>query len=252
MIATRLRIWEALMLRDIRTRRGESPYDYLITLAEPIGQILIVYWVFTVVARVADFGDSLWLFLMSGVLPYFLFTHVTARVLNSVRSARSLLPLALVGTIDLTISRCILETLTVSMIGLLLFFVSWAIDVPGARPYDVMQLILATTAIALTAFGVGLTVGCLTLYSGVVRLVWTLLARSLIFFSSVFYVIDFLKHPGRDVLWWNPLLHGVVWFRTAIYPDYPANILSKPYMLTFCALSILIGLALERVARRRA
>ena len=89
--------------------------------------------------------------------------------------------------------------------------------------------------------GIGIVFGC-----SVLRLI------CVIFFSSVFYVIDFLKHPGRDVLWWNPLLHGVVWFRTAIYPDYPANILSKPYMLTFCALSILIGLALERVARRRA
>jgi len=251
MLFERFRIWQALMLRDIRTRRGESPYDYLITLAEPIGQIGLVYAVFTLVGRKADFGTSLLLFLMSGVLPFFLFTHVAARVIGTVRNTRSLLALPRVAAIDVAISRFILETLSVSLIGVLLFVIAWAIGIPGARPHDVVQMILAAAMIALTAFGVGLSVGCLAIYSGVFRLIWTLIARSLIFFSNVFYVVDFLHHPGRQLLGWNPLLHGVIWFRTGIYDAYPANSLSQAYMISFCVLSILFGLALERSVRRR-
>jgi capsular polysaccharide transport system permease protein len=252
MIRANLHIWMTLMLRDIRTRRGQARLNYLLALIEPFGQLTIVYLVFVALRRRPDFGDSMFLFLLTGVLPYFLFTHIVARIMGAGRVAQSLLALRVVNVVDVAIAQLVLETLTLSLAGALIFLGCWALEVPNARPADIVQLLLSVLMIALTAFGVGLCNGCLVTFFAAYRMIWTLIARSLLFFSSILYVIEVLPPAIRNVLWWNPLLHGVIWFRAGVFATYPTETLSYGYMTAFCIGSILLGLAMERIVRRRA
>jgi capsular polysaccharide transport system permease protein len=249
---TRCRIWLALMLRDIRSRRGRTAESFLLSFVEPVGQLLIVYVVFTALGRKADFGDSLFLFLLSGVLPYFLFTHVVGRIMGALRITLPMLPLGTVGVIDVAIAQLVVETLIVVTVGAGLLFVAWLVGLGSAVPADGLQIFLACIVTALAAFGVGLFNAAAAAFLAAYRLFWTLLARSLLFFSSVFYVIDTLPPNFRDTLWWNPLLHGVVWFRSGFYGDYPVATLSYVYMIGFTLMAILMGLSLVSLWRRRA
>jgi capsular polysaccharide transport system permease protein len=125
-----------------------------------------------------------------------------------------------------------------------------AFGMPNAEPYNVGQIVLSVIAMSFTAFGVGLFNSCLVEYFGAWRLLWSVIARSLIFFSNVFYVVDFLPPIARKILWWNPVLHGVIWFRIGLYPNYPTLTFSPSYMLAFSAVMLLAGMIMERILRR--
>jgi capsular polysaccharide transport system permease protein len=251
-LSDRGRIWLVLMLRDIRSRRGRSAESFLLSLAEPIGQLLVVYFVFSVLNRRPGYGDSLLLFLLTGVLPYFQFTHVVGRIMGAIRVALPMLPLGAVSVIDVAIAQFVLETLIVVGVGALLLVVFWMLGIDEAVPRDLPRIVLAVLATGLVAFGVGVFNASLVVFFVAYRLIWTLIARSLIFFSSVFFVVDALTPELRDILWWNPLLHGVTWFRTGIYGDYPADTLSVAYLVGFGLVALLLGLSMETLVRRRA
>lgn len=252
MLRDRGHIWLALILRDIRSRRGRSAESFLLSLAEPVGQLLLVYLVFRALQREPDFGNSLLLFLLTGVLPYFLFCHLVGRIMSAMRVAQPMLALGPVSVVDVAIAQLVLETLIMVVVGALVLGVAWLAGNDEASPADTLQLTASVLAIALIGFGVGIFNACVVLFAAAYRLVWTLIARSLIFFSSVFYVVETLPPVFREWLSWNPLLHGVIWFRSGIFAGYPTDTLSYTYMLGFGLVSTLLGLSMQALVRRRA
>lgn len=251
MLQDRGRIWLALMLRDIRSRRGRTAESFLLILIEPIGQLLIVYFIFLALRRRPDFGGSLLLFLLTGVLPYFLFTHVVGRIMGAIRVAQPMLPLGVISVVDVAIAQLVLETLVVAGMGSLLLLGCWLAGVDAAMPSSFLQVTMALIATALAAFGMGLFNAAAVAIFTAYRLLWTLLARSLLFFSGVFFVVDVLPPRLRAILSWNPLLHGVIWFREGIYGNYPTATLSYVYLVGFGLFATLMGLSLESLVRRR-
>lgn len=250
MLAETLRIWTTLMVRDIRTRRGETRIAFVLNIIEPIGQLMVIYLVFTWVERRPAFGPSLFVFLLSGIIPYFLCVHCVGRIASSIRLAQPYRMLQLVSPIDLAIATMLLETLTITVAATLVFVTCWAIGVPGAVPYEPEILVFAVIAGGLTALGVGLVNGCIIYYFPPYRLIWTLLSRSLVFFSGLFPVIENLPASTRAILLWNPILHVVIWFRSGVFRGYPQASLDLVYLFVFIGLSLLLGLALERLVRR--
>ena len=246
------RVWAALMLREIETRAPRSLMSYLLILLQPCFQLLMMYLIFSFINRRADFGTSLFLFLFSGVLPYFLFTHVASRLMSAVNRAQPLRPLGVVSAVDVALASLVVELCTIILIGSLVLFVAWCVGLRDAVPYDYGELVLSIVVLSLMAFGVGLCNSALSTFFGAWPLIWGVIAKSLIFFSNIFYVIDFMPTPIRDVLWWNPLLHGIIWFRVGLFRDYPTLTFSPAYILTVTLAAILLGLALERTARKNA
>jgi capsular polysaccharide transport system permease protein len=249
-LTSTFRVWGALMLRDIGLRAPGSRFGYILDLVQPFFQLGMMYGVFYNIGRVSDFGPSLFIFLFSGVFPYFLFTHTTARVMTVYKRARAFAPLHRFGTIDLAIALVILETLTVVVMGAGALLIGGAFGLPNSEPYNLPQLILSVVTMSFLALGVGLFNTCLVEYFGAWRLLWSVIARSLIFFSNVFYVVDFLPPVARHILFWNPVLHGVIWFRVGLYPNYPTSTFSPAYMIGFSITALLIGMTMERILRK--
>ena len=55
----------------------------------------------------------------------------------------------------------------------------------------------------------------------------------------------------RNILSWNPVLHGIDWFRSSFFEDYNPFWLDRTYLALAAALTLLLGLALERGLRRQ-
>ncbi len=252
MLIDRPRIWLALMLRDIRSRRGRAAESFLLTLVEPAGQLALVYFVFLALRREPDFGNSLLLFLTTGVLPYFLFTHVVSRIMAASRVGLPMLPLGALSIVDVAIAQVILETLVIIIVGTVLLGGMYLGGIDSAAPAEPLQLLMAVATITCAAFGLGLFNLAMQSFLSTYRLIWTLIARSLLFFSSVFFVVDNLVPWLREVLSWNPLLHGVVWFRLGLFRGYPTEILNVSYFVGFALLINALGLSAEALMRRRA
>ena len=251
-IVNTLRIWRALIVRDIALRSPGSRLGYLLDLSQPFMQLGLMYVVFYYINRRPDFGPSLFIFLFSGIFPFFLFTHTATRIMPVFRRARDFATLTKIGPIDLAIALAVLETLTILVMGAGALSIAGAFGIQNATPYDNSQIVLSILATSFLALGVGIFNSCLAEYFHIWRLLWSVFARSLIFFSNVFYVVDFFPPAARNILWWNPLLHGVIWFRKGLYNNYPSLTFSPIYMLSFGAVALLLGLAMERNLRREA
>jgi capsular polysaccharide transport system permease protein len=250
-LRTQGRVVIALMLREMRLRSVHSRLSYLLALLEPILQLAMMMGIFSLIGRRPDFGTSLLLFLGTGIMPYFLFTHVSGRTTGAIRASGLVRALTAVQPLDIMLARSLLETATLLVVAVLLFAVIYASGVREAIPIRPMLAIEGFAATALLAIGVGLINGVIGAFFRLWAVVYGVLSRSLIFLSGVFFVPDFMPPSIRYVLSWNPLLHGLEWFRSGFYLTYPTLTLDKSYLLGFGLASLLIGLALERVFRAR-
>lgn len=250
-LRTQGRVVIALMLREMRLRSVHSRLSYLLALLEPILQLAMMMGIFSIIGRRPDFGTSLLLFLGTGILPFFLFTHVSGRTTGAIRASGLVRALAPIQPLDIMLARALLETATLLIVAVLLFTAIYAMGIPQAIPIRPMLAIEGFAATALLAVGVGLINGVIGAFFRLWAVIYGVLSRSLIFLSGVFFVPDFMPPEIRYWLSWNPLLHGLEWFRSGFYLTYPTLTLDKAYLVGFGLVALLIGLALERVFRAR-
>jgi capsular polysaccharide transport system permease protein len=241
----------ALLLRALRLKFRESRLSYLLAIAEPCLQFAVLFAIFSMIGRHPGFGHSLVLFLASGIIPFFLFTHLSARITNSLRAAIPMSPLRVVGSLNLATAQAILEFVTIIIFMVVVLSLLAALGVHGAIPSDPIELAGSVVALGLFAFGVGLINSALYALFRMWALIYGVASRSLIFVSGLFYAPElFLPPVYRDILAWNPVLQGLSWFRTAIYPTYPQSMLDRGYLLA-CALgAIAAGVVLDRAIGR--
>jgi capsular polysaccharide transport system permease protein len=69
--------------------------------------------------------------------------------------------------------------------------------------------------------------------------------------TGIFYVPGMMPDWARDALAWNPLLHAIDWFRAGFFENYQPHWLDRSYLVALAILSLLAGLGLERVVRRK-
>ncbi|MDQ0512530.1 ABC transporter permease [Ancylobacter amanitiformis] len=250
-LRTQGRVILALMLREMRLRSVHSRLSYLLALLEPILQLTMMMGIFSLIGRRPEFGTSLLLFLGTGILPFFLFTHVSGRTTGAIRASGLVRALTPIQPLDIMVARALLETATLLIVAMLLFTFIYATGVKDAIPVRPMLAIQGFAATALLAIGVGLINGVIGAFFRLYAVIYGVFSRSLIFLSGVFFVPDFMPPAIRYWISWNPLLHGLEWFRSGFYLTYPTLTLDRTYLIGFGLVSLLIGLALERVFRAR-
>jgi capsular polysaccharide transport system permease protein len=54
---------------------------------------------------------------------------------------------------------------------------------------------------------------------------------------------------ARDILAYNPLLQVIEWMRSAYYEGYGDLVLDRTYVLSVAAITLFLGLLLERAMR---
>ncbi len=67
--------------------------------------------------------------------------------------------------------------------------------------------------------------------------------------SGILFVPDALPEVARTPLSYLPWLQGVEWMRSAYYDGYGNGILDKSYLTIFSAVTLCLGLVLERLVR---
>ncbi|WP_374308533.1 ABC transporter permease [Methylocella sp.] len=248
-IELQLRIVALLALREIRMKFHESRLSYMLAVAEPAMQIAVIFFIFWAMDRQPDFGTSVFLFLITGFIPYLLFTNISSACAGSIRAARGFRHLPSVNPLDIVFARGLLEFLTHALVFFFVLVIMWICGIPDARAVYPDVAFAAVLASGFLGISVGLLNAVIAHFFLSWRVIYGVLTRSLLFISAVFYVPDYIPQQARVVIAWNPVLHAIEWFRTAFYMTYPASVLDKGYLLTFSAVCLTIGLAAERLIR---
>jgi capsular polysaccharide transport system permease protein len=239
-------VWRALFLREAASRLARDPISWFRVLAEPVGHILLLMALFVSGFRqkVIAGGDTS-VFIMLGVLIFFMPRNMMNRSLAVVEQSDALYAYRQVQPVDTVIARVMLEALLAVMV----FALAWTGAALYGLPVQVVDPLLAiAAALAMWLAGLGLALVCSAL-SGVSgpggNLVRTIRAP-LYLFSAVMYPSYALPAHARELLLWNPFVHGVESFRLAFMQGYivPQG-LDLGYLARFAVVMIFFGLALH-------
>lgn len=248
-ITSQARVLGALMLRDMRTRFGRSHWGFVIAIGWPFAHILLIVGIMFARMMPVPLGQSLVLFVTTGLIPFIGFMYMGRKMMESVLGNRPLLFFPQVKSTDLLISRAILEViifLTSSLLCLIfLFFVG--VDPIPAYPLEAILAVLTTIFVSI---GIGTLNACIVTFFPAYAMGYVLVQISLYTLSGVFFVPEFLPQIAYDVLAYNPLLHCVIWFRSAYYPGYGIGA-EKGYAVLCGATFLLLGLLVDRFVVRR-
>jgi capsular polysaccharide transport system permease protein len=244
-------VLSAMILREARVRHGRSfSFAFTLGMLEPLIIIGAICLLFYLINRPPIYGNNMVLFVATGVFPVYLFIQTTSRMHEPLLTAHvGRYPIEV--PLDGVLAHATLHALASATVAVLFFAAFYACGEKDALPYDLGQAL--TALLAIYGFGVGAGIAN-AVVGRVVPLwgsIWPAISRASVHFSGIYYIVAFFPPGIRDEFAVNPMLHGVEWFRTAFFPFYPAIELDRGYLVWGMAVSVLLGLCLERVFRRR-
>jgi capsular polysaccharide transport system permease protein len=250
-VNAQLRVIAALVRRESRVRFGEMRLGYLWAIIEPILHLAIYAVLFTyVLRRHAPLGDNLIIFMLTGLVTYFLFSKLSAYVAHAIDGNRSLLNLPPVTIFDVVVARAVLEAVTHLVVAFLLL-VGLFLDGANAVPNDLTQVFAATLCTVGLGFGIGLINAVLRAFVKNWMTIFGLLLSPAFLLSGIWFLPGQIPQPFREYLLYNPLMHCIMWIRMGFYSNYNPVDLDQPYVIASCLVSIAVGLASMRIARRK-
>ncbi len=247
------RVIHALILRETRTRFDRNKLGYLWALFEPITYIAAMIGVFSVIGRASPIGndDALPMFFLSGLVPWLLFAHTVSKTMEGLSSNQTLLTYPQVTPFDVLISRAILEYATIVVVFVSVCFIMAYLGY--YQPIESFkEMFIALTALWLFAIGIGYMNSSIKLYIPSYSQTYNAVQRPFFFFSGIFFTADSLLPSLREIALYNPIMHGIEWFRSAVFTTYESQYLDKSYLFAFVILFLAIGLSAERVSRKYA
>lgn len=250
-LSQRLNLIWVMTLQEFRPRNPREGQKVFWVLLEPIGQMAVLMVIFEIIGRLPSYGRSFALFLMTGVVILTLFRAGSTYVSTSVYRLGSRGRPAGAGAFHEALAKTAFNLIVATVYTAAL---TWGIgavqhlDTTPVAPLLVADAFLWTAALA---FGVGLVIGYASVFLKPVEKIYGILARGLLFVSGVFYVPSFMPPALREILAWNPVLHGVELMRLGIYGTYPSIVYSPFYFKGFAVVSIVLGMVLVWSRRRR-
>lgn len=241
----------ALVLREYRTRTGRHWTGVIWTLFEPLAHVFVILALFGYLRHMSSPNMEFPVFLVSGMMPFFLFRNLANRLTESVDTNRGLFSYRQVKPFDAVVARgiveCVLWLLVLVVTLLLLQWLGYK-----ALPQRPLAFFGVAALAALLGGGLGLLLAVVTHGMPKVRSVVRMLFLPLYLTSGVIFSIDRL--PARWVEWllWNPLLHVVDLSRSAFEPRHgPLAGVGWNYPSSVALIMLALGLALYRRDRQK-
>lgn len=236
-----LRVIGALMLREVESRDARTALGFLWSFIEPIGAIVLMSVVFSLIMRSPPLGTNFPLFYLSGMLPYGIYTEMSRKTASALRFSRSLLGFPAVTPMDAIFARFLLNFFVEIVV-----FVILAIIIIWMYGLTVHIDVIRACQSILVAGALGLGFGCMNtvlfMASPTYETVWSLLTRPLMIASGVLIMIDDVPQPYQGYLWWNPVGHVVSMMHEAMYATYEAPAVSVTYPLMLSLVAFTIGM----------
>ncbi|MCR6501421.1 ABC transporter permease [Shinella sp. CPCC 101442] len=248
-LSENMRIIAALVVRSAVTRFGESRMGFVWVLIEPVAYVSVYLLIHAWMRAGVPFGDSALLFFLTGIFGFRMTRGIARKTERAIISNQPMLTYPLVRPLDTIIATFLTES-TIWLIICWLFMGGLSLMMDRSvivYPADFAEGLLAILYFALSFATFN------AMFSALVPRYDTfmnMLSMPLMLASGVFFVPTQLPPEFQAILWWNPFLHCVEWFRTSTYLDYNA-LLSKQYLLGVSTGLLVIALSVERIFRRK-
>lgn len=244
-----LQVLSALMLRDIRTRFGRTIWGNAIVVLWPTAHILIMVTIMAVRHMPAPLGESLVLFIFTGMGPMVVFMYLTRKMMEGVAVNKPLLSFPDVKFLDICVSRAVVEVLNIAASIAITMLIMIAIGVDPVPEHPVTA-IFALCGTFFFALGLGFVNANIVTIVPPYMIGYALIIILMYGLSGVFFVPDGMPQELHDFFMWNPMTHTIMWFRSAYYPGYGEDA-SPLYVIMSGGCLLLVGLFWEKMWTRR-
>ena len=236
---------KALFLREIKTRFGKYRLGYFWAVLEPAAHLLVLMVIFGFIMHRTMPDISFPVFLLNGIIPYFIFTNITNRSISAIEANLGLFNYRPVKPIDTIIARASLETLIYAAVYLILMAIVWVLG----EEYSVTNiLILVFSWFLLIIFSCGLGLVFMVLGKTFPELAKFLpiVLKPLYFISCIMFPIHSVPKEYWHYLLWNPIVHAIELSRESVVAGYLTDGVSLGYLALSAIIMLFIGLALYR------
>lgn len=237
----------AFLLRELKALYGRDRLGYFWALAEPAVAVAVFLGLHGSLlgGGTSIYGESPTVFFVFGAVPYFLFSNAMSRTQGVCQSQKGLFNYRQVKPVDVMLARAMIDALM--MLGVMaVFLCGWFwLDkpMPVVQPLEVIAALFALFALGVSLGLVFEVFG--TVYSDL-RKVFAIVTRPLFFISGAFFTMTMIP-PGlmREIMYLNPILHGVDLVRDAVLLGYTSPA-SWAYLWGCIAVLQFVGLSAYR------
>lgn len=241
----------ALFIRELRTRVEGRWLGAIWLLFEPLVHVTFILTMLSFLRRASSTIAEFPVFLITGLLPFFIFRNVTLRLTDAIGANKGLFSYRQVKPIDTLIARAMVETGLYSAVYLVtLVVLGWL----GFHwlPWAPLELIVVGALLVALGASLGLMLAVLTFERPKFRSMVGLVFLPLYICSGVIFPVHNLPSEFRQYLLWNPVLHLIELSRGYFIPNYqPLVGVNLRYPLAATLVLSALGLSLYRVNRQR-
>lgn len=245
-LAVTLSVWQAIFLREALDRLFDMRGAWFWLLMEPVAHIAFFSFGYAALRTHAVGGIDVAVWIMVGLLSFFLFRRTGMQVMYAPETNRPLFAYRQVKPFDTAIVRAALEAFLMGLVACIVLIIA-ALLGHDTLPAD--PLLVMAAVFGLWAFGLGYGLVSSVLMELVPELehVLKILMLPLYLLSGVIMPISSIPVPYRDWLMTNPLVHGIEAVRMGFVSHYhTAPGVSLAYFYAWAIASVFIGLVLYR------
>lgn len=238
---------KALFLRETRTRFGKYRLSYLWAILSPSAHLIVMLFIFGYVMHRTMPDISFPIFLVNGIIPYFIFSDIAVRSLKAIEANKGLFNYRPVKPIDTIIARALLETMIYIMVYAVMMGVLWLVGEKFSLTH-MLLLICTWFLLVILSCGIGLIFMIIgSLYPESEKFL-PIIIKPFYFISCVMFPLHAVPKDYWPYLLWNPLVHVVELSREAVVENYISDGVELSY-LAFCSLVVFfVGLVSYRLS----
>jgi capsular polysaccharide transport system permease protein len=240
----------ALLMRELKTRFGSSKLGYFWAIAEPVAQASIIAVLFTLIGRSSLAGVPVALFMISGIMPFKVFTKSLTQLSVGIQSNTALFAYRQVSPIDPLITRLIIEIATFFIVYIIILSAMFWLGF-DVWPQDLLALISASLLLIFLAVGLALCIAAAQLYWKDINKIVAMVMRPMFFVSGIFFCATMIPQQYWYLFTWNPIFHAIELSRDAFFVSYETPVGSWLYLGLLTLGFNVLGLMLYRINRIR-
>lgn len=242
----------ALVLREYLTRFGSRRMGAFWMLFEPMAHIGAMMFIFTVIRARSVPGMEFPVFLLTGMLPFFLMRNIIFKLMDSVGANRALFAYPNIKIFDTYVARVFVEISVTSCVYVIFLFILgfWGgYDVSIAYP---LEWIFALLEGILFAFGLGIIFSIVVQVAPNIKTFLRIMFLPLYLMSGVIFPLWVIPEKYLPYFLWNPFAHLVSNIRESIFINYPyIPGVNQSYPLIWTVAVLFVGMGLYRIRRQR-
>lgn len=235
----------ALLLREFQTRFGNRRMGAFWMIFEPAIHVLVMLFIFTVIRARTIQGMDYPVFLLSGLIPFFMMRNIAKNLMNSVDANKALFVYPNIKILDTYIARMIVEIIIYGTIYLIFLFCLgywFHFDVSIAHPIGFFSALLMGI---LFSFGLGILLSILAQAMPSIKSFVGIMFTLFYLISGVLFPLWIIPEKYLHWVLWNPYAHIISNIRDSAFLYYPdINGVNSTYptiatiVMLFCAFGL--------------